>query len=201
MKLKIDPATLTPLQKWLLAALPSVLIVALGVVFLILPAMQELGRLSDEVAAQEKEIAVAKKRTEKLSVIRAENERLQKRLQDLQAQLPEEKEVSGLLRQVSELGIKSGLQVIAWKPAARRVHASKEVYEIPVDVEMRGLYHSFGEFAGNVTKLSRIVNVLNITMKAAEVKGKAMLSVGFNALTYSIIPEKERKQLEQEQQK
>lgn len=201
MKLKIDAAALTPLQKGLLAAIPSVLIVVASVVFFILPSLQELQKRSDEVAGQEKEMVTAKRKTEKLSALMAENETLKGRLLALQAQLPEEKEISGLLRQVSEQGVKSGLHVISWKPVAKRVHSSKEVYEIPVDVEMRGVFHSFGEFFSNITKLSRIVNIANISMKAGESKGKTVLDVGFNALTYSIIPEKERQEMEEKEGK
>ncbi|MFA5354300.1 MAG: type 4a pilus biogenesis protein PilO [Thermodesulfovibrionales bacterium] len=196
MKLKIDTASLTPLQKGLLAALPSVLIVVAAVVFFILPSLQEMSTLSDENTAKEQEIVTAQKKTVKLSALMAENEVLKTRLAGLQAQLPEEKEVSGLLRKVSDSGIKSGLQVISWRPLPRHVHSSNEVYEIPVDVEMRGLYHSFGEFYSNITKLGRIANVVNFSMKPVDLKGKTVLDVGFSVVTFSIIPEKERKELE-----
>lgn len=197
LKLGFDIENLPPAKKKLFLVLPSVTIVVLFVVFLIMPAFEERGRLVSEVEKQNNEIQTAQKNAAKLSALVAENERLKNKLLELQMQLPEEREVSGLLKQVSELGIKSGLQIISWKPRAKVVHPSKEVYEIPVDVEMRGNYHKFGQFFSNITKLNRVVNISNISMKTAEQKQKvALLNVSFTAMTYSLIPDKEKKELE-----
>lgn len=197
LKLGFDIETLPPAKKKLLLVLPPLIIVVLFAVLLIMPAFEERKRLSEEVEKQKNEIQAAQKGAEKLSTLMAENERLKNKLFELQMQLPEEREVSGLLRQISELGIKSGLQIVSWKPRDKIVHPSKEVYEIPVEVEMRGNYHRFGQFFSNITKLSRVVNISNINMKTGDQKQKAAaLNVSFTAMTYSFIPEKERKEME-----
>ncbi len=197
LKLGFDIETLPPAKKKLLLVLPPLIIIVLFAVLLIMPAFEERGKLATEVEKQNNEIQTAKKGAEKLSTLMAENERLRSRLFELQMQLPEEKEISGLLRQVSELGIKSGLQIVSWKPKDKVVHPSKEVYQIPVEVEMRGNYHRFGQFFSNITKLNRVVNISNINMKTGDQKQKvAVLNVSFTAMTYSFIPEKERKELE-----
>ena len=197
LKLGFDVENLPPAKKKLLLVLPPLIIVVLFVVFFIMPAFEERGRLSAEVDKQNKDIETAQKSAAKLSTLLSENERLKGKLFELQMQLPEEKEVSGLLKQVSELGIKSGLQIVSWKPKDKAVHSSKEVYEIPVEVEMRGNYHRFGQFFSNITKLSRIVNISNINIKTAEQKkGAAGLNVSFTAMTYSLLSDKEKKELE-----
>jgi type IV pilus assembly protein PilO len=185
-------------QKALLVALPSLLIIAAAVFFFILPSIEATNRLSAEIRKQQDEIRIAQQRSAGLPALMAENERLRRTLSDLELQLPEEREVSGLLKQVSELGIRSGLQVVAWKPKEKVVHPSREVYAIPVDVEMRGNYHRFGHFFSNVTSLNRIVNIENIGAKmvdAKQQKGMPFLTVGFTAITYSSIPEQEKKEL------
>lgn len=191
---------LTPLRKNLLLFIPPLLILALAVYFLIVPSLREKKALEEEIGKQAGEIGALQKNAAALPVLRAENKRLNDKLNDLLLQLPEEKEVSGLLRQVSELGIRSGLQVVSWKPGARSVHPSNEVYVIPVDVEMRGSYHQFGHFFSNITALSRIVNISNITMRTGDPKmfsrGVAGLNVSFVATTYSLIPEKEKEALQ-----
>jgi len=205
MKLKIDIniESLPPSQKRLLAVLPSIIIAAVFIYFFIMPAYGERSKLISEVEKQENDIRIAEQQSAKLSALKAENERLQKRLLELQSMLPEEKEVSGLLRQTSELGIKSGLQVVLWKPKERSVHPSKEAYEIPVDVEMRGSYHRLGHFFSNITRLERIVNISNLTMKPVEEmfqqKGTEVLNIGFTAMTYSLITEQERRELEKKE--
>lgn len=205
MKVKIDInfENLPPSQRRLLTVLPSIIIAAIFIYFFIMPAYNERSKLVSEIEKQDNDIRLAEQQSAKLSALKAENERLQKRLSELQSMLPEEKEVSGLLRQTSNLGIKSGLQVVLWKPKEKTVHPSKEAYEIPVDVEMRGSYHRLGLFFGNITRLERIVNISNITMKPAEEKfqqkGAAVLNIGFTAMTYSLITEKEKKEIEKKE--
>lgn len=203
LKINIDFETIPASRRLLVIFLPSLVITALFIFFIIMPAYEERTKLKAELDKQEQEILLARQQAAKLSALIAENERLTRRLLELQAQLPEEKEVSGLLRQVSELGIKSGLDVVLWKPKERIVHQSKEVYEIPVDVEMRGSYHRFGQFYSRITSLSRVVNISGLSMKPAEEKFQQkqakILHVSFIAKTYSIIPEQEKKEIEKKE--
>ena len=200
-KLGIDVQNLPPTKKKLLLVLPPLVIVFLFVYFMIMTTLEEKGKLSAEVDKQNKEIQAAKQSAARLPALMAENEKLKIKLIELQMQLPEEKEVSGLLRQVSELGVKSGLQIISWKPKDKLMHSSKEVYEIPVEVEIRGTYHNLGQFFSNVTRLTRIVNIGNIGIRLMEQKQKQQkaaggLNVSFTAMTYSLISEKEKKEME-----
>jgi type IV pilus assembly protein PilO len=106
--------------------------------------------------------------------------------------LPEEKEVSTLLKQVSDLCIRAGLKIVLWKPEPRKLHQSGIVYEIPVKVELLGSYHSVGDFFGSLTKLNRIVNVSNIKFSDPKAeRGVAVLKISFTATTFSAVPEEE----------
>lgn len=189
-----------PFKRVIVYLLPVLIIGAVAVYFLVLPMIETNKKLASEIEKQKAEIKIAQQRTAGLPALIAENERLKNKLQDLQLQLPEEREVSGLLKQVEDLGVKSGLQVVSWRPKGKSLHPSKEVYEIPVDVEMRGNYHRFGQFFTNVTRLNRIVNISNISMKMADQR-RVVLNVTFSAMTYSLIPESERKALEKEKDK
>lgn len=200
LKLNINFDTLPPLQKKLLLIVPPVIIIALAVYLFIMPAMDELSKLRDEAEKQVKEINELKTKTAGLGNIKTENDRLKERLLELQRKLPDEKEVSGLLRQVSELGIQSGMEIISWRPRAKTLHPSKDVYEIPVDVQMKGAYHNLGRFLAHIAGLGRAVMIGNISMtpsgKAGAAKGVAPLQIGFNAVTYSLISETEKKAME-----
>lgn len=206
LELKIDRENLSPTKQKLLLILPPLFIAVIFFSFFIMPSYEERKKLADEVENQRKDIALAQQKTAKLSALIAENQRLKKRLLELQAQLPAEKEVSGLLRQVSELGIKSGLDITLWKPQwnpkekERFVHPSKEVYEIPVSVEMRGSYYRFGKFFSSITPIERIVNIHSINMKMDDQKfqkkGMAVLKTTFIVKTYAIITEDEKKEIE-----
>src|SRR5208283_386616 len=181
---------LSPRNKNLLLTLPPVLIIALTIHLIILPAMDEKRTLEEARGKRMSEIGILQKNSAALPQLQAENKLLSDQLTELQMQLPEEEEVSGLLRQVSELGVKSGLQVASWKPGARSVHPSKNIYVIPVEVEMRGTYQQFCRFFSDVTALNRIVNIENITMRPGDPKlysrGVVGLNVSFSAITYSL---------------
>lgn len=194
----VDYDALPPVKKYLLLFAPAVLIVALALVLFMLPQYEEREKLVKELEQQRQAVADARQKALKLDQLIADNIRLKKELDDLQYQLPQENEVSTLLRMSSERAIESGLIVNSWKPGARAVHASKEVYEIPVDVAMTGSYHNLGKFYSELTKLSRIVNLSNIVMTAkAQQRGVADLDIKFAAVTYSVIPEAERKALQE----
>jgi type IV pilus assembly protein PilO len=110
----------------------------------------------------------------------------------LKLQLPEENEVSTLLKQTSDLCIASGLKVQLWKPEKRKTHPSGIVYEIPVKVELAGGYHNLGYFFGSITKLNRIVNITDFKLTNPKPdKGVAVMKIEFTAMTFSSVPEEE----------
>src|SRR3990172_3273569 len=164
LKLAIDMKNLSVGARIVLVGLPFLIISALMVIFLILPKHQEIQKLEKEILKQEGEIAKDQAKAAKLSMLIVENAKLKTRLEELKLQLPEEREVSGLLKQVSDLGIKSGLKIVSWKPEQKRDHPSGIIYEIPVSVELSGSYHNLGVFYSSLTKLNRIVNISDIKM-------------------------------------
>ncbi len=158
------------------------------------PKSKEIQKLKSEIAKQEQEISNAEVKLRKLPKLKALYAIRLKELEDLKRQLPEEKEVSGLLKQVSDLGIKSGLVIGLWKPSNKRTHPSGVVYEIPVKVEMRGAFHRLGYFFSALSGLNRIVNIANLKLGNPKVSGnEAVLKISFNAVTFSSVPESEAK--------
>ncbi len=192
LKLNINLKNIPTYLKVILSFLPAVIIIILVVFLIILPKHKEIQELETKIASQENEIAKNQAKASKLPALKFENEKLMKRLEELKQQLPEEKEVSTLLKQVSDLCIRSGLKVNLWKPEARRNHPSGIVYEIPVKVELSGSYHSLGYFFSSLTKLNRIVNVADFKLSDPKPdKGFAVVKIAFTATTFSSVPEQE----------
>ena len=192
LKLNIKMDTLPLAAKVLIALVPAIIISALVVILLILPRHKEIEKLNVEITKQENDIAKDQMKAAKLSTLKAENMKLQKRLDELKLQLPEEREVSGLLKQVSDLGIKSGLKIIVWRPEQKKDHPSGTIYEIPVAVELSGSYHNLGIFFSSLTKLNRIVNISDIKIGNPQPqKGEAIVKINFKATTFSAISDKE----------
>ena len=71
--------------------------------------------------------------------------------------LPNSHEIPGLLDDITFVGTTSGLDFIKleWQP-----EISKEIYiELPIDIEVIGPYHSFGQFVSKIAGLPRIVTL------------------------------------------
>jgi type IV pilus assembly protein PilO len=192
MALKLDVRNLSPVAKGAIVIVPSVVLGLVMVFLLIMPKQKEIKALDVRIDEQNNQIAISQAKGAKLSILVRENERLLERLNELKQQLPDEKEISSLLKQVSDLCIASGLDMKSWKPGPKKTNPGGIVYEIPVSVVVTGTYHDFGRFLGSLTRLNRIVNINDIRMEKPQVKrGRAQLNISFTASTFSAIPDEE----------
>lgn len=80
-------------------------------------------------------------------------------------QLPSKTEVADLLVDISHTGLSTGLEFDLFKPAAEK---PMEFYaELPIQIEVKGSYHAFGEFASGIAALPRIVTLHDISISSA----------------------------------
>ena len=173
----------------------GVLIVALLIVDItqfIIPMRAQIEQL--EKALSEKQVIIRQndEKIRNLDALKAKVKTLQQQLRDLTEQLPPESEVSGLLRQIQERVNQAGLVLKLWKPDKPREHSSGLYKEIPVTLTLTGGYHSTASFFDRVSKLNRIVNILNIKMGGAKMNNDGSISVDINctAMTFSAAEKK-----------
>jgi type IV pilus assembly protein PilO len=192
MALKLDIKTMPFYAKAIIALLPSIIIVALVLFLVINPKLKQIKVLEAKIDKQNNEIAASQAKAAKLEMLKIENERLVARINELKEQLPEEKEISRLLKHVSDMGISAGLEIKSWKPSPKVTHPSGIVYEIPVSVSVEGTYHNLGYFLSSLTRLNRIVNITDMKLGSPKrERNESMLQVSFKASTFSAIPESE----------
>ncbi len=192
MALKLDIKAMPIYAKVIIAVLPSIIIVALVLFLVINPKMKQIKVLEAKIDKQNNEIAASQAKAAKLEMLKMENDRLVARINELKEQLPEEKEISTLLKQVSDMGISAGLEIKSWKPSPKVTHPSGIVYEIPVSVSVEGTYHNLGYFLSSLTRLNRIVNITDMKLGSPKrERNESMLQVTFKASTFSAIPESE----------
>ncbi len=192
MALKLDIKAMPIYAKVIIAVLPSIIIVALVLFLVINPKMKQIKVLEAKIDKQNNEIAASQAKAAKLEMLKMENDRLVARINELKEQLPEEKEISSLLKQVSDMGISAGLEIKSWKPSPKVTHPSGIVYEIPVSVSVEGTYHNLGYFLSSLTRLNRIVNITDMKLGSPKrERNESMLQVSFKASTFSAIPEAE----------
>lgn len=102
-------------------------------------------------------------------------------------QLPSKTEVEGLLVDISQTGLASGIEFQLFKPEAERFI---EFYaELPIKMKMTGTYHEFGNFVSGVAALPRIVTLHDISITGD--KKSSRLSMEVTAKTYRYLDEAE----------
>ena len=147
----------------------------------------------EEYAKQDKKLdTVTAKLTENrriaanLPMFKAEYEKLKDQLDMALTELPDKKEIPGLLTSIGDLARKQGLDVIRFKPEKE---VNKGFYaEVPVDLKLTGSYHDIAMFFDSVGTLPRIVNIGGLKMGGAKVvDDRTSLSVDCKATTFRFI--------------
>lgn len=104
--------------------------------------------------------------------------RIEKDFSSMLKSLPTSNETPGLLDDVTYVGTDAGLsfKLLNWQQ-----EIPKEFYtELPIQIEVAGTYHEFGEFASKVANLPRIVTLHDFEISSRQ--GQLLLSM--QAKTY-----------------
>ncbi len=101
-----------------------------------------------------------------LEEYRAQTLTMEESFTELLRQLPSETEVPGLVDDVTNTGVGSGLEF------ANLVLPPEEIQEfyieIPINLDVVGDYHDFGTFVSGVASLDRIVTLHDFTIRARD---------------------------------
>jgi type IV pilus assembly protein PilO len=87
-------------------------------------------------------------------------------------QLPNKSQMDALIDDINKAGLTKGLEFDLFKPGTEVI---EDFYaEMPIAIKVLGSYHEFGNFASDLSKLSRIVtlNDLTITLPEANAANK-----------------------------
>ncbi len=133
------------------------------------PTQDSIALRQGELDGLRAEITRAQAITNRLPEVEAEVGELEVRLEILRTVLPERRDVANLLRQIQDLAIRSNLTIQGFTPqavAARELPAPHE--EWPIRLQFEGTYHNVGLFFDRISKLSRIINVSGVSIRALE---------------------------------
>ncbi len=101
-------------------------------------------------------------------------------------QLPNKQEMDALITDVNQAGLGRGLQFELFKPEAETV--SEFYAETPIKVKVTGGYHDVAAFVSDVSKLSRIVTLQDISMEPAK---DGVLNMDATVKTYRYLDDEE----------
>lgn len=157
-------AAIPSLYRWL--AIPGVLVLlaALYWNFLYQPYAEELSTLQEQIDTRRQTVEKHQRIAARLESFKTQVSDLEARLRVLLRELPESREIPGLLRQISDLGVRTGLRINLIKP---QPELRKEFYaEIPIQVRVQGQYHAVGRFFDDLAHLTRIISVDGVQIEA-----------------------------------
>jgi type IV pilus assembly protein PilO len=155
------------------------------------PKTVELEAVQGQVAQLDTEIQNLTLKVKHLDQLVAANKQLEIELAAKKERLPPEEEAVMLLKQVSDLGLRLGLDVKLWKPGTQAEDPSKLFIRMPINVEVAGGYHTAAIFFDRISKLSRIVTVQDVRIGAARVdQGRVVTQTVFDLVAYAAPQEK-----------
>lgn len=149
--------------KAVLLAVVFVVLLGLGYYFLLSPALDTL----DQEKAKEqqlRDVFLAKKsQAINLEAYRAQMVEIEKTFGALLRQLPDKSQIDGLLTDINQAGLSRGLEFELFKPGSE---IQAEFYaEMPIAIKVLGTYHDLGAFASDISRLSRIVTISNVSVQ------------------------------------
>ena len=129
-----------------------------------------------------------------LDAYRQQMDEMQKSFGALLKQLPADTEVPGLLEDITNTGLGSGLTIESLK---LKPEALKEFYvELPMDIAVSGTYHDLASFVSGVASLPRIVTLHDFSITPLTNKervGSGILQMKVAAKTYRYSGQQEPK--------
>jgi len=155
------------------------------------PRSDEISKLTQEVESQRNERDKKKKEAANIPKLKEQMARLDGRLKEAVAQLPDRKEIPDLLSSISNKVKESGLDILIFRPRAENI---QEFYaEIPVDIVVRGGFHNVATFFDEVGRFNRLVNIANIELRNPKAKeDQVIMEVSTVATTFRFLDEAER---------
>lgn len=150
-----------------------------------------LARVEKQENELREEFEIKQARAANLGAYKAQLAEMRESFGTMLRQLPNRTEVAGLLVDVSQTGLASGLKFELFQP---QKEVPREFYaELPIKLRVTGNYHQFGEFVSGLAALPRIVTIHDIVIKPREPKGgdEGSLELNATAKTYRYLEEGE----------
>jgi len=161
--------------------------------FFYMPQTEKISKLNQDLKSAQDKLARLKNVEQNLRAFKKQFKETELKFKEALKLLPDNEEIPTLLTSISNLGAESGLEFILFQPqkdVPRNFYA-----EIPLKLEVTGPYHNVATFFDQVSRLSRIVNIGDVTMtemKAAKTQADVVvLKTGCTATTYKFIEAKE----------
>jgi type IV pilus assembly protein PilO len=172
-------------QKLLLAFLGLVVVGAVSGFFLIKPLWEESRLIQKDIERERMTLAQILRTRAQIARFKQELADMDIRYKQISIMLPEAHEIPHLLKNVSNLGSRQGLEFLLFKP--EKEIPREFVAEIPITLHLKGPYHQIGIFFDHLRRLPRIINVRQLNMGGFEEKS-GQIRANCQLTTYRVLP-------------
>ncbi|MCK7549806.1 type 4a pilus biogenesis protein PilO [Marinobacter koreensis] len=148
------------------------LILGGGYWFFIKDQYTQLDRVTKQEQEKRKEYEKKAYQVANLDVFKAQMAEMEETFGALVRQLPSETEVPGLLEDITNTALGSGLSL---KQIKLQQEQRRDFYaELPINIEVSGSYHELASFVSSVASLPRIVTLHDFTIKPTSGDGEQL---------------------------
>lgn len=158
-----------------------IVLVIAGYAYSISDLREQLSQVENKEVDLKKEFEDKAFKAANLDALRKQMTEMEESFGALVSQLPSDTEVPGLLEDITNKGVESGLEI---KSIKLQPEQAKEFYvELPINIEVTGTYHDFGTFVSGIAGLPRIVTLHDFKI-SSDPKAPGVLSMSIAAKTY-----------------
>ena len=175
-----DPSSWPVSLKMILIVIGAAAILFAGYWYVIKDQIVELETREREEQRLKKTFVDKKALAINLPAYKKQMEEIRQRFGLLLQQLPNKTEVPELLIDITQAGLGQGLKFNLFDPGDKSV---KDFYAVlPIKINVNGSYHEYGEFISDLSTLSRIVTVGNVSI--TNKKGGLSMAAVLNTYHY-----------------
>ena len=157
---------------------------------------EQIERSKSEEVGLRVEFETKQQKAANLDQYREQLQEMQEMLKSMVRRLPSKTEMDKLLVDVSQTALGVGIKNDLFRPAPEIIH---DFYaEKPIAIKMRGTYHQFGQFVGNVASLPRVVilTMNDIALQKVKDGSSDELILEGTVKTYRYVDEEESAEIE-----
>jgi type IV pilus assembly protein PilO len=158
-----------------------ILVTGLFLYFIYFPKTAKISKLQNDIKVLQKKVDIARETAANLPKFEAEEAKLDLQFKEALKLLPDKKEIPSLLKHINSLGKESGLKFRLFRPEKEKPHGF--YFEIPISIEVSGKYFDVVGFFNKMSRLTRIVNVFDVSMKPEKALS-TNIKTTFKAVTY-----------------
>ncbi len=149
--------------------------------FVFKPQNREIEKAKKEIEQKQSMLEKLRQATSQTEDLQRANAQVQESIQAIRANLPTNKEMDNVLRQVSSLAAENGLRIPVFRKKDQSLPAGLAM-EQPIDVEFVGDFDGFYAFLLQLEQLPRITRVTDLKLQRSqkvdgEMKANMQLSI------------------------